>query len=183
MARRGAALVAVVGSPSHQQPAEIGVTEAQGAEVVGALGDFLGRELRHQHAISSVTVHSRTACSIGSMSKSPSPSLERHEVQRGQIAGRVVEEHVLRTRVRALIAAGRRAGVPLVDGGVELHARIGAGPGGVGDLVPQVAGLDGLGDLAVGAADQVPVAVVSTASRKSLVTRTELLEFWPETVR
>src|SRR5205807_4156348 len=33
-----------------------------------------------------------------------------------------------------------RAGVPLVDGGVELHAGVGAGPGGVGDLVPQIAG-------------------------------------------
>src|SRR3546814_9994603 len=62
---------------------------------------------------------------------------EGHEVQRGQVAGRVVEEHVLRAGIGAVDAAGGGAGVPLVDGGVVLHAGIGAGPGGVGDLVPQ----------------------------------------------
>ena len=55
--------------------------------------------------------------------------------------------------------AGRLAGVPLVDGGVEVHAGIGRGPGGVADLLPEVAGLQRLGDLLVGAADQVPVAI------------------------
>src|SRR3546814_4970535 len=49
--------------------------------------------------------------------------------------------------------------MPVVDGGVVLHARIGAGPGGVRYLVPQLAGADRLGDLAVDAADQVPLAV------------------------
>src|SRR5262249_35173530 len=43
-------------------------------------------------------------------------------------------------RVAGVNAPVRRAGVPLVDGGVELHAGVGTGPGGVGDLVPQVAG-------------------------------------------
>ena len=85
---------------------------------------------------------------------------EREQVHRRQIAGGVVEEHVLRARVRADDRARRRAGVPVVDGGVELQARVGAGPGGVADLLPQVAGLQGLGDLAgLGAPGQVPVAV------------------------
>ena len=57
--------------------------------------------------------------------------------------------------------AARRAGMPVVDGGVVLQARIGAGPGRVGDLVPQIPRLDGFGDLAVGAPDQIPVAVVA----------------------
>ena len=39
------------------------------------------------------------------------------------------------------LAVGR-AGVPLVDGAVELEAGVGALPGGAGDLVPEVAGLD-----------------------------------------
>ena len=53
-----------------------------------------------------------------------------------------------------------RAGVPVVDGGVELQARIGAGPGGVADLLPQVARLHGLRDLAgLGAPGEIPVAV------------------------
>ena len=61
--------------------------------------------------------------------------------------------------LEALIRPDLRAGVPLVDGVVVLHAGIGAAPGGEGDLVPQIAGLDGLGDFAVGAAGEVPVAV------------------------
>ena len=51
------------------------------------------------------------------------------------------------------------------------------------DPVPQSRGRQGLGDLAVGAADQVPVAVLLDASRKSLVMRTVLFEFCPATVR
>ena len=44
--------------------------------------------------------------------------------------------------------------------------------------------LTDFGDLAVGAPDQAPVAVGFAPPRmKSSVTRTELLEFWPETVR
>ena len=54
--------------------------------------------------------------------------------------------------------AGRR--VPVVDGRVVLDAGIGARPGGVGDLVPQVARLDGADDPAVGAPAQLPVFVV-----------------------
>ena len=46
--------------------------------------------------------------------------------------------HVLRARVRRVDAARVRAGVPLVDGGVVLDARIGAAPGRVGDLIQQV---------------------------------------------
>ena len=50
--------------------------------------------------------------------------------------------------------------MPFVDGGVELHSRIGAGPGGIADLFPQLAGADPFGHLAVGAADKFPFAVV-----------------------
>ena len=139
----------------------IGVTETEGAEVVREPGDLLARELRHEHAD---LEHDR-----------PEPDRvavrldidlagvdidELEQVQAGQIAGRVVEEHVFRAGIAGVDAAGFGAGVPLVDGGVVLHARIGALPGGVGDLLPEIAGLDRLGDLAVGAADQIPVAVV-----------------------
>ena len=39
--------------------------------------------------------------------------------------------------------------MPLVDGVVVLDAGVGAAPGGEGDLFPEFACLDGLGDLAV----------------------------------
>jgi len=64
-----------------------------------------------------------------------------------------------------------------------MQAGVGRRPGGVTDLLPELAGLQRLGDLPVGAADQVPVAVGFTARRKSSFSETELLEFWPETVR
>ena len=45
----GAALVTVIGvALRHQQAADIGETKAEGAVLVGQLGDFLRRELRHQ---------------------------------------------------------------------------------------------------------------------------------------
>src|SRR3546814_11122131 len=85
---------------------------------------------------------------------------ECQEVQRRQVAGGVVEEHVLRAGIGAVDAPGGGAGVPLVNGGVVLHAGIGAGPGGVGDAVPQVARLHLLVHAPVGAPDQAPGVVV-----------------------
>ena len=85
--------------------------------------------------------------------------VERDQVGRREIAGGVVQEHVFRARIGGADVAGRLAGVPVVHGGVEVQAGIGRSPGGVADFLPEVAGLQGLGDLLVGAADQVPVAV------------------------
>ena len=50
--------------------------------------------------------------------------------------------------------------MPIVDRGVELKPRIGAGPGGLADLLPQIAGFDGFGNFAVTALDQIPIAIV-----------------------
>ena len=85
---------------------------------------------------------------------------ELDQVDRGEVAGRVVEEHVLRARIGGDDRPRRRAGVPVVDGGVELDAGIGRLPRGVADRLPQVAGLQRLERLAGNAAGQVPVAVV-----------------------
>ena len=50
--------------------------------------------------------------------------------------------------------------MPIIDGGVILQAGIGAGPRGVADLLPQLARLHRLCDLAgLGAPGEVPVAV------------------------
>ena len=67
---------------------------------------------------------------------------EVHEVQRRQVAGRVVEEHVLGAGVGGVDARRVRAGVPGVDGGVELQARVAAQPGRLGDLPHELAGPD-----------------------------------------
>src|SRR5205085_7959259 len=54
---------------------------------------------------------------------------ELHQVDRRQVARRVVQEHVFRARVAGVDAVRAGTGVPLVDGGVELHARVAAHPG------------------------------------------------------
>src|SRR5204863_3256744 len=82
---------------------------------------------------------------------------ELHEVERGEVAGRVVDVHVLRARVGRVDATRVRAGVPVVDGGVVLNARIGAAPGGVGDLPQQLARLVGVDRRAVLARGRLPL--------------------------
>ena len=149
-----AALGRVVGDARrHQQAADIGVAEAERAVVVGQLGDLLRRELRHQHRD---LEHDRPEPD-GVLDRPRRRSCRRSlrnasrlsEARLQAVSSRnMYSEHGLEARDRAV----GRAGVPVVDGGVELDAGIGAGPGGVADLVPQLARLQRLGDLAVLAA-------------------------------
>ena len=69
---------------------------------------------------------------------------ELHEVERREVAGGVVEEHVLAAGIAGVDAGGVLGGVPAVDGGIELHAGIAAVPGSFGDLAQEIAGLVGL---------------------------------------
>ena len=157
-----AAFLAVIGQAhGHQEAADVGEAEAQRAELVGELGDRLRRELRHQHrdfehdgpepaeVLVGLDVEALGRCVC----------VERQQVGGGEVARRVVQEHVFRARIGGADVAGRLAGVPVVHGGVEVQAGIGRGPGGVADLLPEIARLQRLGDLLGGAADQVPVAV------------------------
>ena len=149
----------------HEQAADVGEAEAQRAVAVGQLGDLPRRELRHQHRdlehdgpqpagmLEVANVEARVARA----------GAERHQVERGEVAGRVVEEHVLRARVRRADRPALGAGVPVVDGGVELDAGVGRGPGGVPDLVPQIARLDGLARLAREPRYELPVFVALDA--------------------
>jgi hypothetical protein len=155
------ALVRIVAEAhGHQQAADIGVAEAERAVLIGELGDLAARELRHRHRD---LEHDRPEPAemlvTGDVEALGLTVVELQQVGRGQIAGGVVEEHVLRARIRGADASRGRAGVPVVHRGVEVQAGIGRGPGGVADLLPEVARLQGLGDLAGGAADEVPVAV------------------------
>ena len=86
--------------------------------------------------------------------------IEGQQVERGKVAGGIIEEHVFRARVRAADRPVLGAGVPGVHRVMELDARIGAGPGGMADLIPQRARLHDLGHRAIGAAQQLPVRVV-----------------------
>ena len=91
---------------------------------------------------------------------------EPQDVQRGKIAGRVVEEHVFAARVGAADLARSRTGMPVIDGVVELHARIGTGPGRLGNRIPQIGCADRLGDAPVRPADQIPFLVVQRGAQE-----------------
>ncbi len=156
----GAAGGRVIGDArGHQQAANVGVAEAEGAVLVGELGDLLRGELRHQDRDFEHHGPQPAGMLIALDIEAPVRLAELQQVHRGEVARRVVEEHVLRARIRGVDRPRRRAGVPVIDGGVELDAGIGAGPRGVADLLPQVAGLQRLRHLARGAGGEVPVGV------------------------
>ena len=106
----GAALGGVVGDAGgHQQAADIGVAEAERAVLVGELGDLLRRELRHHHRDFEHDGPQADGVLVGGDVERAVGVAEGQQVERGEVAGRVVEEHVFRARVRrADRAAGRR---------------------------------------------------------------------------
>src|SRR3990172_11019123 len=84
---------------------------------------------------------------------------EFQEVDGGEVAGGVVQVHVLRAGVGGVDAAAVGAGVPVVDGGVVRQAGVGALPGGLGDAAHELAGAVRLGGLAGGDVAGAPLAV------------------------
>ena len=157
-AQRPALIRVIAMAEHHQEPADIGVSEAEGAVPVGQLRDPGAGELGHGDRDFQSHRPQPDRMFVGRRVERPVVQ-ESQKVDRGQVAGGVVQEHVFRARVRGPDRPRGRAGVPVVDGVVELHAGVGAGPGGVADLVPELARLDGLGDLAVSAPDQLPVGI------------------------
>src|SRR5262245_15619324 len=81
---------------------------------------------------------------------------ELQQIERSEIARGIVEEHVFRARIGGADLSRRRAGMPVVDRGVELDAGISRCPGGIADLVPQVARLERLRRLAGQPRDEAP---------------------------
>ncbi|MNV19016.1 hypothetical protein D3C71_1098590 [compost metagenome] len=169
----GAALIAVIGDArGHQQAADIGVTETKRAVFIGAFGNLARRELRHHHGnFEHDGPQADGMFIVGDVDALRRLILELQEVQRGKVAGRVVEEHVFRARVRSADRAFGRRGVPVVHGGVEVQAGIGRRPGGVGNLFPEVAGLQRLHHLAVLAGGEVPVTVILDSAQEVILQR------------
>src|SRR5580704_8126492 len=75
---------------------------------------------------------------------------ELQQVQTGQVAGRVVQEHVFAARIAGVDAGRILRCVPAIDRGVVLHAGIAAVPGGLGNFSEEVFGFVGLHYSAVG---------------------------------
>ena len=142
--------VGVVGQAGrHQQRAEVGVADAELAVGAGGLADLLGREVgeadrdvhRRDDELDRLDEPLDLEATVGAE--------ELHQVERRQVAGRVVEVQVLGARVGRGDPAGLGAGVPVVDRVVVLQARVGALPRGLRDRAEQLAGVDGLDHRAV----------------------------------
>ena len=144
----------------HEQAADIGVAEAQRAVLIREFGNFLRRELRHQHRDFEHDGPQANRMFIGHNVESAGLGIaELQQIERCQIAGRVVEEHIFRARIGRIDATRRRACVPVVDGRIILQAGIGRSPGGIADLFPEILGLQRLVGLAVNAPCEVPIGI------------------------
>src|SRR5258708_13340508 len=71
------------------------------------------------------------------------------QVQAGEIAGGIVEEHVFAARIAGVDAIGILRSVPAIDGGVVLHSGIAAVPGGLGNFAHQFLGFVSFYDSAI----------------------------------
>ena len=74
---------------------------------------------------------------------------ELQKIQAGEVAGGIVEEHVLAARIRGIDSRGVLRGVPAIGGGVVLHAGIAAVPGGFGNFLQKIFGFVSLHNAAV----------------------------------
>ncbi|TXT19205.1 MAG: hypothetical protein FD138_4368 [Planctomycetota bacterium] len=127
--RNAATCVAVVrNAPRHQQAAEVRIAQTQWPEQMAVLGDGRSRIARviDQDFLSGDKDRARSAEAVDV--EAVPFTREFSQVDARQIAGRVVEEHVLGARIAGVDAAGVRAGVPAIDRRVVLHARVATDP-------------------------------------------------------
>ena len=162
-----AALVAVVRQAArHQQRAQVRIAQAKRPIRMAVLLDRLGRVAR----VVDQDLLRRDERAAGRLERVGVELAvvgdKAHQVDRRQVARRVVEEHVLRARVARVDAIRVRAGVPLVDGRIKLHARVAAHPRALGDQVHHLARLVGVHDLAAGHRMRLPLAVVEHAAHE-----------------
>ncbi len=156
-----AAAVGIIGQRhGHQQRAQIGVAQAQRTELVRVVGDswrrvagivhqnFLRRDGDIHGVAESLDVEAAVRIQI------------LHQVERRQVARRVVQEHVFRAGIRGIDARRVLARVPAIDRGVVLHAGIAAVPGGVGHALQQLAGAEFFAGISVVDVARPPVAIV-----------------------
>ena len=160
-------LIAVVGQAArHQQCAEVRVAETQ--RPVG-MAVPLDRRRRVARVVDQDLLRRDEGADAGLERVDVELAVvadELHQVERRQVARRVVEEHVLGARVAGVDAIGDRAGVPLVDRRVELHAGIAAHPRALGNQPHHLACLVGVDDGAAGHRVGLPGAVVEDGAHE-----------------
>ena len=158
--RVGATFVGVVRQPTlHEQRTEVGVSKTEltvrarvrrdrGRRIVGVPDeDLLGGEHDVDRRSESIDVELAVAVD------------ETQEIERREVAGRVVDAHVLGARIGAVDAARHRRGVPVVDRRIELHPRIAAFPRRLRDLAKERTRFHRLDDRAVDPRGELPIGV------------------------
>ena len=126
--------------------------------------DLLGRVARvvdHDLLRRNHRPHSGREC----VTVEPSPRVviahhELHQVERRQVAGRVIEEHVLGAGIRRADAVSVRAGMPVVDRRVELHAGVAAHMGPFGDQPHELARFEGVHHAVIRDRPGMPLTVI-----------------------
>ena len=156
----GTGLLAVVGhSVYHQQRSQIGITQPQRPVIMAVAGNFLGGIGTEIHQDFHGGCEDADSRPVGIQIETAVGAAELHQVQGCQVARRVIEKHEFRAGIGSPYATGCGAGVPIVDGRIELQAGIGAAPRSLGDLAHDFAGLVGLVHLARSAQRGGPIAV------------------------
>ena len=122
--------VAVVGQPeTHQKGPEIGVAQPQRSKEVAVARNRRRRVVRGIHD-DLLGENRQRHCALKILHlELPVVVDKRHQVQACKIAGRVVEEHILRAGVTRIDATRLLDRVPAVDRGVVLDAGIAADVG------------------------------------------------------
>ena len=155
------AFFAVVGDAcAHEECAQVGVSQSECSVFPGAFRDaFVGVLC---HADGDVQDDGPESAGVEEVFYAELSLLfipEFDEVEASEVAGGVVDEHVFGAGVRGSDGFVVAAGMPVVDGGVELESGVGACPGGACDFVPEFACGDGCHDFACGSCGEFPVAV------------------------
>jgi hypothetical protein len=139
-----AARIRVIGQPGrHQQRSTVGGAKPQRPVVVrvarnrfrGIPGVVDQNFLRRDQYLDCTLVRLHIETARGG---------KLHKIQRREIAGRVIQKHIFRARIRRIDPRSILRRVPPVDGGVVLHTRVATLPCSLGDLVQQLARLKGL---------------------------------------
>ena len=113
---------------THEQATQIGITQTEWTILVTVLGNFLNRItgvidqnfLRNKN--NAARRDERVIIEISSF------TAESHQIDTGQIARRIIKEHVLTARIGRVDSPGFRTRVPTVDRRIILKARIPASP-------------------------------------------------------
>ena len=150
----------VSNSHNHEHCAEIGVTQTKCPEFITLLGDRLIWKLCHGYGDFKCESPQPAGMSIVFNFKQPFFFVIKfHQVDRSQVTGRIIQEHVFRAGIGSAYFSVFRAGMPFVDGGMKLQSRIGTGPGRKIHFIPEIPGRQSLCGFSICPADQVPVAI------------------------